>query len=272
MGTVEDAFVMPSAWLRAIRPRRGGAPAGFRPSPTWAADVAKLVAGRPSLRASLGAAGTPADIRDAGLAHVDGGASPLGAAAVVAAYAGPPDDRSRAAAAVFADGWVAGHGLRFAVEAVMELQGLGYGADWQPTTLAGEPVVRRVRGSEGVGAALGPVRAAIAAAPEDEHRAVVELLGAWRERSATHRIVAAHLAPTEESWVEREVRARRRRRLEHAAAARVGGGVTGFAEQTLLEVRIAGGARWARERPRTFGELDPVTVSEIIKDLREVMQ
>ncbi|MEV0132684.1 DUF4132 domain-containing protein [Dactylosporangium sp. NPDC050688] len=208
MGTVEDAFVMPSAWLRAIRPRRGGAPADFRPSPTWAADVATLVAKRPSLRTSLGDARTPADIRDAGLAHLDGGATPLGAAAVVAAYAGPPDDRSRAAAAVFAEGWVAGHGLRFAVEAVMELQGLGYGADWRPTSRAGEPVVRRVRGSERAGAALGPVRAALAAAPDDEHRAVVELLGAWRERSATHRIVAAHLAPTEAAWVEREVRGR----------------------------------------------------------------
>ena len=68
MGTVEDAFVMPSAWLRAIRPRRGGAPAGFRPSPTWAADVATLVAKRLSLRTSLGDARPPADIRDAGLA------------------------------------------------------------------------------------------------------------------------------------------------------------------------------------------------------------
>lgn len=205
MGTAEDTLVIPSSWLRAIRPRRGGAPAGFSPAPNWAADIATLIAKRPSLRTSLTDPATPADISDAGLAHLVGGATPLGAAAVVAAYVGPPDDISRAAAAVFADGWVAGHGLRFAVEAAMELQGLGYGADWGGGA-AGLPVVRRVRGSEAGGAALDRVRAALAAAPEQEYRSLVEVLGLWRERSATHRVVAAFLAPTEVAWVEEEVR------------------------------------------------------------------
>ena len=50
--------------------------------------------------------------------------------------------------------------------------------------------------------------------------------------------------------------------------------VTQFAEQPLLDVRPVGGGgtRWSRDRPHTFGGLDPVTVSEIITDLREVMQ
>ncbi|MEV4516497.1 DUF4132 domain-containing protein [Dactylosporangium sp. NPDC049525] len=206
MGTVEDTFVMPSSWLRAIRPRRGGAPAGFSPAETWPADIATLIARRPSVRTSLTDSRTPADVRDAGLAHLDGDGTPLGAAAVVAAYTGPPDASSRAAAAVFADGWIARHGLRFAVEAAMELQGLGYGADWGPSSLAGEPVVRRVRGSDGADAVLTRVRAALAAAPEEEYRPLVELLRQWRERSATHRVVAAFLAPTEAAWVDEEVR------------------------------------------------------------------
>jgi Domain of unknown function (DUF4132) len=52
------------------------------------------------------------------------------------------------------------------------------------------------------------------------------------------------------------------------------GDVTEFAEQAFLEVWIvgAGGTRWTRDRPHAFGELDPVTVSEIIRDLREVVQ
>ncbi|MGI5177459.1 hypothetical protein ACQEVZ_14110 [Dactylosporangium sp. CA-152071] len=104
MGT----FGVPASWLRDILPRRGGAPAGFSPSATWAADIAALLDKRPSLRAALTNAATPADVRTEGLAHLDGGAAstPLGAAAVVAAYVGPPDQRSRVAAAVFADGWV----------------------------------------------------------------------------------------------------------------------------------------------------------------------
>ncbi|GAB3824770.1 hypothetical protein ACFPIJ_63705 [Dactylosporangium cerinum] len=71
MGTVEDTFVVPSSWLRAIRPRRGGAPAGFSLAPTWAADIATLLAKRPSLRTSLT---HPAGLRDAGL----DGDTPLG--------------------------------------------------------------------------------------------------------------------------------------------------------------------------------------------------
>ncbi|WP_327004964.1 hypothetical protein OHA72_59865 [Dactylosporangium sp. NBC_01737] len=205
MAMRENTFVMPSSWLRAIRPRRGGVPVEFSPATTWAADVATLVAKRPSLRTSLTDPQTPTDIREAGLAHLDGGGTPLGAAAVVAAYVGPPDEFSRSAAAVFADGWVAGHGLRFAVEAAMELQGLGYGARWDSSSSAGEPVVRRVRGTEGAGAVLTRVRAAVAAAPEEDYRSLVDLLGHWRERTATHRIVAAYLAPSEAAWVEEEM-------------------------------------------------------------------
>ncbi|WP_327011891.1 DUF4132 domain-containing protein [Dactylosporangium sp. NBC_01737] len=52
------------------------------------------------------------------------------------------------------------------------------------------------------------------------------------------------------------------------------GDVSMLSEQALIEVWIvgAGGTRWTRDRPHTFGELDPVTVSEIIRDLREVVQ
>jgi hypothetical protein len=52
------------------------------------------------------------------------------------------------------------------------------------------------------------------------------------------------------------------------------GDVSALSEQALLEVWILGPGRfrWTRDRPHTFGELDPVTVSEIIRDLREVMQ
>ncbi|GAA1513898.1 hypothetical protein GCM10009827_030680 [Dactylosporangium maewongense] len=204
MGT----FGVPASWLRDILPRRGGAPAGFSPSATWAADIAALLDKRPSLRAALTNADTPADVSAEGLAHLDGDAAstPLGAAAVVAAYVGPPDQRCRAAAAVFADGWVAGRGLPFAVEAAMELQGLGYGSFGAGTTLVGQPVVRYLRGSEGAFSVLARVRAALAAAPEEVYRSLVRRLAAWRERSATHRVVAAFLAPTEASWVEEEVR------------------------------------------------------------------
>ncbi|MEV0132685.1 hypothetical protein AB0H83_30015 [Dactylosporangium sp. NPDC050688] len=50
--------------------------------------------------------------------------------------------------------------------------------------------------------------------------------------------------------------------------------VTQFAEQSLLDAPTvgAGGTRWTRDRPHTFGGLHSVTVSEIIRDLREVVQ
>ncbi|MEV4516498.1 hypothetical protein AB0K00_47055 [Dactylosporangium sp. NPDC049525] len=58
------------------------------------------------------------------------------------------------------------------------------------------------------------------------------------------------------------------------SSAHAVGDVTMLSEQAFLEVWIvgAGETRWTRDRPHTFGELDPVTVSEIIRDLREVMQ
>ncbi|MET7423216.1 hypothetical protein [Dactylosporangium sp. NPDC005555] len=52
------------------------------------------------------------------------------------------------------------------------------------------------------------------------------------------------------------------------------GDVTEPAEQVLRDVWIAGPGQWTwtGDRPHVSGELDPVTVSEIIRDLREVMQ
>ncbi|MEV0562870.1 hypothetical protein [Dactylosporangium sp. NPDC050588] len=51
-----------------------------------------------------------------------------------------------------------------------------------------------------------------------------------------------------------------------------GRGVTGFAGPVFLEVWVAGAGvvRWERDGPGMAGGLGPVTVPEIIRDLREV--
>ncbi|MEU7869926.1 DUF4132 domain-containing protein [Dactylosporangium sp. NPDC049140] len=202
------SFVIPASWRRTIYPYRGGPIVAGEPSgepppePSGAARV-------------LEHPGTPDDVRAAGLAALGGAAAdpePLGVAAVWMAHLGSSARGPELAPAV-GEHWVARHGPVLAARIGAEFAALGVAVEQAYSPEHGPQYLMRLWGA-GAGstarltlAALGPVRAALAGAPDDVYAAAVEALRAARPASTFHRIAACFLVPTERDWVEQDVAA-----------------------------------------------------------------
>ncbi|MDR7275626.1 DUF4132 domain-containing protein [Catenuloplanes atrovinosus] len=192
----EDTFVLPDAWVRKIRPRRGGRP-GARP-PSLAGAVAKadgiLAETRDHRERVLADRRSEPDLVAAARAFLDGSRiTPLGAAAT--AWASWDVFAYPYVKAAVADGWVAAHGLAFAAEAVLELSGLQNGR--------GGHLGRTERISYWLGApwrlAAERVRARLAVADDAAYEHARQAIEAYR--STKQHLLAAFLLPTEPGWL-----------------------------------------------------------------------
>ncbi|MFG2041156.1 DUF4132 domain-containing protein [Dactylosporangium sp. NPDC048998] len=203
----EQTFVLPASWRRSIHPRRGGVPVGYEPAGAALPDAS--VARRP-----LAHAETPEDLRAAGLAVLDGGAepTPLGVAAMWAALLGTGARYAIDDVRAVGDDWIARHGVVFAARAGAEFAGLWVTSrHWRDhedgplslARLAGQGERSSAHISELV---LGPIRAALAEAPDDVYAQAVRALGAARAGSIFTRLAASFLAPAEQDWVEQDAR------------------------------------------------------------------
>ncbi|BEL06045.1 hypothetical protein Q0Z83_042360 [Actinoplanes sichuanensis] len=192
----EDTFVLPDAWVRRIRPRRGGRP-GAKP-PSLAGAVAKaddiLAETRDHRERVLADRSSEPELVAAARAFLDGShITPLGAAAT--AWASWDVFTERHVKAAVADGWVAAHGLDFAAQAVLELSGLQNGS--------GGHLGRNERISYWV---AGPwrltaerLRARLAVADDAAYAQARQAIEAYR--STKQHMLAAFLLPTEPGWL-----------------------------------------------------------------------
>jgi hypothetical protein len=192
----EDTFVLPDAWVRRIRPRRGGRPAA-RP-PSLAGAVAKsddiLAQTRDHRERVLADRSSEPDLVAAARAFLDGTrVTPLGAAAT--AWASWDVFVERHVKAAVADGWFAAHGPAFAAQAVLELSGLQNGS--------GGHLGRNARISYWLGApwrlVAERVRARLAVADDAAYTQARQAIEAYR--STKQHMLAAFLIPTEPGWL-----------------------------------------------------------------------
>ncbi len=209
-GWGEDTFQFPAAWLGSVHPRRGGVAC---PPPDIKGDPgngARAVV--ESIRSQIeeivaddrSDARLVSDVRG----YLAGDESLAGAAAVAAMAASFLDTRGRRKLALFADDWVATHGVVEAARAASELAGVTVASEYfGPRDRQGN-FVRGVRPDEDSGwylpwhGTLHRVRAHLAVAPEVEYRRTVQTLAGYREQSLRQRIAAAYLVPTEHAWVD----------------------------------------------------------------------
>jgi hypothetical protein len=195
-----------SAW-----PRRGDGSAPRRLVPKASETAFGLYHGRDqAIRAVLADAQTEEHLRAAGVDHLGGAPTPLGAAVVHAAATNRAFSRDAAKYDVVADHWIAEWGVVFAAAAVVHLSRLQTrttgrwddrrswllnGArqlDWR---WPGEQVAERVS-------------TALAHASDEDYAAAVAAVGALRT-TVPARVVAAYLLPTEDEWVDEVVAAAR---------------------------------------------------------------
>ncbi|WP_214325742.1 DUF4132 domain-containing protein [Nonomuraea sediminis] len=202
----EDTLTMPAAWLRSLRPRRGGVKVAVKQPDAGAPKelAARLDELRQPILDSLAKCPDP-EIASAGAAYLAGEptATPLGAAAVAKAASASLSWHDRAWPPLFADAWLVERGLAFAAVAVTELASLdldpyeypqrvrrladgefpGHWSGWHPSELAAR------------------VRAVLSVASDAEYAEVVAALAVSREGGLHHRVAASCLAPTEADWV-----------------------------------------------------------------------
>ncbi|WP_030542014.1 DUF4132 domain-containing protein [Streptomyces albus] len=203
----EDTFVLPAAWRRQLRPRRGGLRRSVAPPAKDAVEQwhNRLRTGTAAIERTLGGGSRDERMAAAARAHLAGEADPLGAA-VLAAITESWQQRYE----TVVDAWVSLHGLPFAARAVMEL------FDVEVRTRYNQQHVRTA-------VSLGPLpegahqylshmrrqaadrlRALLTVAGEEAHREAVAAVAGHRGQAGgtRRRIVAAYLVPGETRWVD----------------------------------------------------------------------
>ncbi|GAA2641765.1 hypothetical protein GCM10010399_89510 [Dactylosporangium fulvum] len=212
MSSVEHMFEVPSSWVRHIVPRRGGVPGPELPhrpvlDAALAEELARVVVRLPVI---LGHPETPAEVAVAGKAYVEDAASaPLGDAVAAAVLIRRIGRSAQVSLDSLVDTWVAGAGVRHAAWAVAELAGLYLGTDrtgaTDLVTWAHPDRPRQAFLREGWMQLVLRLRAHLAVATGDEHRAVVADLAALRDDPRLLcRLTATLLAPTETGWVDED--------------------------------------------------------------------
>ncbi len=200
----EDTFAPPPGLVRMAFPRRDQGKPRYRPVAD-AREAAEQLRRRNLhlLTKALDSEASDKRIVAAAHDHIGGTPDPLGAAAVLVMVGASASYHDRDKLVRFGQYWLAEHGLLFAVEAAMRLAALTYqsgntrrGADLRFLS-DGERLPWRWPGNE----VLGEIRAAVAAADDDEYARAVATMGALRTDFIT-RLVAAFLAPTETAWVD----------------------------------------------------------------------
>jgi hypothetical protein len=211
----EDDFVLPGMLAQRLHPRRGGAvgePFAADPGARAATDRI-AVDWWGGVFGVLHDAATDAVVREAAGRWLAGepDAPPAGAAAVASIKLA--DGRSGpAAAAGFADMWISERGLRFAVLAAAELASLVVADDAHPdeSFFTAHPCVRYLRPGERRESRapalpiLLRVRAALAAAPQDQFEDAVVALEPYRSAHAHARAACSVLVPRPD-WLAADV-------------------------------------------------------------------
>lgn len=182
-----------------------------------AAAERRMAEERAAVLAILDEPGTPEQFAAAARAWLDDdpGATPLGAAAALAALSGRvqyPEDTA-AVLTPFADVWLARHGLLFAACAAVE-QALLVCQERERVDPMHRGDLYLATVPLDAGGYRGPqqeillrVRAAIAVATDAECAELVEALRPYRDRHWSAAVVTSVLLPSEREWVEHDVRA-----------------------------------------------------------------
>ncbi|MFB8003937.1 DUF4132 domain-containing protein [Nocardia sp. NPDC056000] len=212
----EDVWQVPAEWP-VVPGRECGAQVAPDPElmAGWAAhcseaaaEVAAWVAVRGAEMRALLEAVESAELRESGLAALQfpSSATPLGAAVVAQISALVP--RWSDGNAAVADAWVGTYGVAFAAEAAVRLSSLDWALSPGPSTFV--LAVRRPDDISGwmYTAVLFRMRQHLAMVPEDIYRAAVARLAALRDANAhpVTRIATSVLAPTEQLWVDADIR------------------------------------------------------------------
>jgi len=205
----EDVFAPPSSWRRAVLPRRDGH-FGAPEVKLDAAAAATAVAGilgqhRERLDVLLHESGNDRSLVTAVRATVDGThPSPAGAGALAACH-DRLDNWGDWGFEAFVDHWAARHGLAFAVEAVVELFGIGTGP------LARRPVPSGWSWHTRPRSMAERARTLLAGADETAVAEARQRLGSHRggllrRGPLPARVLTSFLLPSERAWVEADVR------------------------------------------------------------------
>ncbi|MFK3735245.1 WGR and DUF4132 domain-containing protein [Streptomyces sp. NPDC088090] len=198
----ESAFVLPEAWKRNLRPRRGGTPV-----PVAGPDAgapARLAAWRSRFAAEvdrpLDAPRSDADLVSAARAHDAGSPDPVGAA-VLAALLPPEAERD-----AVVDAWTLAHGLPFAAVAAVELVECRrvWARHGHRSEVVGiDRAVETHRNWEGGASltALDRVRDLLAVTDDATYAAAVAALARHRT-TPRRRVAVSYLVPTEHAWTD----------------------------------------------------------------------
>ncbi|GID49028.1 hypothetical protein Aca07nite_63030 [Actinoplanes capillaceus] len=212
----EDAWALPEAWRRELRPRRDGPAVPGHEIPGDAVDRLLASLASPDVVQALQRVRDRAVIYDAellaaGEAHLDGWRAPGGPG-------GEPDPRAAAAAALLTrptiyemgerlvHAWVSRFGLVFAVQAAGEMTRLvADGALWTIDPVPEKTYERLWRGEDlhDLARVARVLRAQLATATDSVYDEACRLLSGYRT-SPVGRIVTSYLMPTQATWVEED--------------------------------------------------------------------
>ncbi|MFQ3562542.1 DUF4132 domain-containing protein [Streptomyces gramineus] len=202
----EDTFVLPGAWQRMVQPRRGGVVRAVAPPGPEAVTLseARIASERDWLEQVLTARHADSTLVRHARAYLAGEADAVGAAAVASIL--PPGWHSEGREqSLFADAWVARHGLAFAARAVVEVFDVDAGYQQHgsrrtdPTLLFRGPT--RQIPLHLVRTPADRVRALLAVADETAYQETVAALAECRT-TPRRRLVAAYLAPGTQGWTD----------------------------------------------------------------------
>ncbi|MFF2557080.1 hypothetical protein ACFVUS_39200 [Nocardia sp. NPDC058058] len=222
---VEDVWRVSAAWLAGAEPFRGiNAPPPREIDPGATEALFEILDIRSGLIADVLEATRAAgldELADAAHEYVrdpGGEVSPIGAAAiwVIAHYeyrfcCGSTSEHWQHAeidlTPVFIDSWISEHGLAFAAAAAVHRSGMTARQVYPDTgqrTMALEPLDPAAGGVGGRGDVAEQLRAIVAAAPEADHREVVQRLALLRSEPGTDwaRLTTSYLLPEQQDWVE----------------------------------------------------------------------
>jgi hypothetical protein len=208
----EDTFEMPASWRRVLRRRRGGLPGTPVRIDPGAAEKVRLWTERSKERIAqaLDDSHSDRELAEELRAHLAGRENPRGAAILAHLLASEDaDDHSDVDDhGTFADAWVSGHGLSFAVRAAAELCVVEVDVWWPGTNrrlrqwrLSSRPGGGRIMWPCPWQPVVDRLRELLADVSEEDYRSAVAALAGHR-RSGAQRIVASYLVPTETAWVD----------------------------------------------------------------------